>query len=443
MKEQNLLSQSITKISFPQVIRFIIPTYLATLFTTMYTIVDGIFVSAYVGTNALAAINIVYPIVNLLTGIALMFAVGGSSWAAIYLGKKDISSANEIFFFCIVVILLFGIVISGGLLLQLPEVLSFLGATVITKEYCTIYAKIWLWGTPVVMLKEIFVYFIRVDGNPFCSFLISAAGGILNLILDYFFVGYMKLGIWGAGIATILGLVLSTVFGILYFTKYSKNIKFYFGRIHKKFFPMCMMNGSSECINQLAIAITTIVFNKTALQYAGDDGVAAVSIIMYVQFIFLGIYTGYSMGISPLLGYSYGNNNQLVCKKLEKYSYRFFGIVPILLYGIAFFAAPFLVLLFAAQNSTVYSLAVPGMRIYSIGYFFAGWSIFTAIRFTSYGHGQYSAVITFLRSFLLLLLFLSILPQICGINGMWMAVPVAEFVTCLVTICLIFYVKDR
>ncbi len=436
-----LMFKDVKNINFYKVLKFIIPTYLTALFTTLYTIVDGIYVSQYVGTNALAAINIVYPIVNLLTGIAMMFAVGGSSLSSIYLGKNDKTKANQMFQFCIVSSLIIGIIISWVILLYLSDILVFLGATSITLDYCEIYIKIWLFGTIAIMLKEIFVYFIRIDGNPKISFIVSASGGILNIILDYIFVGKMSLGIFGAGIATILGLILSMILGIIYFIKYSNNIKFKIEKIKLNFLPPCIVNGSSEFINQLAIAITTVVFNKTALTYAGDDGVAAVSIIMYVQFIFLGIYTGYSMGISPLLGYNYGNKNKDVLIKLEKYSYRFFSIIPSVLYIISFIFAPLAVSFFATKGTNVYNLGVMGMRIYSIGYFFSGLSIFTAVRLTSYAKGQYSAVITSLRSFILLILFLKILPLFFDLNGMWMAVPFAEITTFIITLILIFKTK--
>lgn len=440
--ENILIFKDGKNINFLRVLKFIIPTYLTVLFTTLYTIVDGIFVSKYVGTNALAAINIVYPIVNLLTGIALMFAVGGSSMASIYLGGNKKEKASKIFMFATLINLIIGILVSLCIILYLPNILSFLGATTVTLQYCEIYAKIWLYGTIVVILKEVFIYFIRVDGNPKFSFMVSASGGVLNIILDYIFVGKMSLGIFGAGIATILGLLLSTILGTIYFIKYSKNIKFKLHKINLYFFPLCIINGSSEFINQLAIAMTTVVFNKTALLYAGNDGIAAVSIIMYVQFIFLGIYTGYSMGISPLLGYNYGNKNKDVLIKLEKYSYIFFCIIPIILYSIAFIFAPFAVSFFAAKGTNVYGLGVIGMRIYSIGYFFSGLNIFTSIRLTSYAKGYYSALITSLRSFILLILFLKILPLMFDMNGIWLSVPFAELTTFIITLTLILKTKE-
>ena len=185
------------------------------------------------------------------------------------------------------------------------------------------------------------------------------------------------------------------------------------------------MNGSSELVNQLAIAVTTIVFNRTALNLAGENGIAAVSIIMYLQFVFLGVYFGGSMGVSPLLGYAMGQGRLDLCRGLERYAHRFFWMVPPVLYALALISAPAAVHLFA-KNDLVYTLAVRGMRLYSIGYLFAGFNIFTAIRLSSYGLGRWAAIVTGLRSCVLLLAALAILPQIWGLDGMWLAFPAAE-----------------
>lgn len=431
MKNQ-LIFTSEKEVRFGKVLRFILPTYLTSLFNTLYTIVDGIFVSHYVGTNALAAINIVYPIVNILTGIALIFATGGSAMSAISIGANQKKRAGQEFTLSMVLSLSTGIAASALMFLFLPRLLVFLGATDSTFSDCNIYAIIWLAGVPAVIGKELFAYFIRADGSPGYSFLLSVVGGISNIILDYLFVAQMGMGVFGAGLATILGLLFSFFLGILYFLRYSKQLTPVWKGLHLKTGLKCAVNGSFEFIDQLSIAITTIVFNRTALSLAGEDGIAAVSIIMYLQFLFIGVYFGYSMGISPLLSYAHGNKATAVCKKLEQYSYRFFSLVPVFMYAIAFFSAPFAVSFFAALETPVFHLALSGMRLYGIGYLVSGFNIFMAIRLTSYGRGHLSALITFLRSFALLLLFLFLFPSVWGMNGLWLAMPASEGVTVLI-----------
>jgi Na+-driven multidrug efflux pump len=435
----NLLFSSEQDVRFGKVLRFILPTYLTSLFNTLYTIVDGIFVSQYVGTNALAAINIVYPIVNILTGIALVFATGGSAKAAISIGADNLDRAGQEFTLSALFSLVIGIVASIVMFLFLPQILLFLGATEPTMPDCKVYAVIWLIGVPVVIGKEFFTYFVRADGSPGYSFFLAVSGGVANIVLDYLLIARFGMGVLGAGLATILGLAISFALGIIYFLRFKKNLHLVRKHLNVTIGLKCAINGSSEFVDQLAIAITTVVFNRTALSFAGENGIAAVSIIMYLQFLFIGVYFGYSMGIAPLLSYSYGNSCYAICRKLEDYSYRFFVMAPPIMYALAFFFAPFMVSFFTQPETDVFSLALSGMRLYGIGYLFTGFNIFTAIRLTAYGKGHLSAVITSLRSFALLILFLYLLPMVWGMTGLWLAMPAAELLTLLVS----FYLSSK
>lgn len=434
--ENTLIFSSANEVRFGKLLRFIVPTYLTSLFNTLYTMVDGIFVSSYVGTNALASINIVYPIVNVLTGIALVFGAGGSALAALLIGAQKRAEANQAFSISVLSSLLLACLVSLAIVSNLLGILSFLGATEVTMKDCRAYALWWLFGTPFVICKELFTYFIRVDGSPTYSFLTALSGGFCNIVLDYILVARYNLGIHGAAAATIIGLLVSTCMGIFYFLFRKKLLTFTVRGLTIPLGVRCMVNGVSEFVDQLAIAITTIVFNRTAMAFAGEDGIAAVSIIMYLQFLVIGIYFGFSMGIAPPLGYAHGEKNHSVCRVLERYAYRFFFGSPLILYGATFLLAPLGVAFFAEYNSPVYTLAVVGMRLYGLGFLFSGINIFSAIRFMAYGKGHLSGIITFLRSFALLLLFLLILPNLWGINGVWLAVPFAEGCTILASILL-------
>ena len=441
--EKTLIFSSVSEVRFGKVLRFIIPTYLTSLFNTLYTIVDGIFVSSYVGTNALAAINIVYPIVNVLYGIALIFATGGSAVAALLIGARREQEANRAFSVSLLCSLLLGCGVALLVGWNLNAVLDGLGATPATMADCQVYAIWWLMGAPLVVGKEVFTYFIRVDGAPTYSFLTALAGGICNIVLDYLLVARLDMGIQGAAAATILGLVLSFCMGIFYFAARKKIFRLTVEGLTPSLAGRCMVNGLSECVNQLAIAITTVVFNRTAMAFAGEDGIAAVSIIMYLQFLVIGIYFGFSMGIAPPLGYAYGNGQRDVCRILESYARRFLSVAPFVLYGLTYFLAPLGVSFFAQPQSGVYTLAVSGMRWYGLGFLFSGVSIFSAIRFMAYGKGHLSGVITFLRSFALLLLFLTLLPGVWDLNGVWLAVPFAEGITLLVTLAMTYLDTKR
>lgn len=432
--EKTLIFQSVEDIRLNKLLRFIIPTYLTSLFTTVYTIVDGIFVSAYVGTNALAAINVVYPLVNILYGIALAFATGGSALAALHIGGKRKEEACRTFSVSMVAAIIIGCVISAIILLKLPIILQMLGATTLLMADCKAYIYWWLFGAPIVVGKEMFTYFIRVDGSPTYSFLTALSGGLFNIVFDYIFIGQLHMRITGAALATFLGLLLSFVMGVIYFLVRPNFLRFTRHGLSVKEAFRSMFNGTSEFVNQLAIAITTVVFNRSALIFAGEDGVASVSIIMYLQFLCIGIYFGFSMGLSTPLGYAYGDRNFSVCRVLEKYAYRFFAIAPIVLYGCTYLLAPIGVHFFASPGSTVFDMAVSGLRLYGLGFLFSGINIFAAIRMMTYGKGYISGIITFLRSFALLLLFLTVLPRFLELNGIWLAVPAAEILTLVVAL---------
>lgn len=431
--ENILIFNSEKEVRFGKLLRYIIPAYLTSLFNTVYTIIDGIFVSAYVGTDALAAINIVFPIVNVLTGIALVFATGGSAVAALHIGGNRKNEASLSFSVSVTASILLGSLVSFGVLLNLTGILNLLGAASLIMADCRIYAFWWLLGTPVVIGKELFTYFIRIDGAPAYSLATALSGGILNIVLDYILIGCFRMGILGAALATMLGLLLSFCMGLYYFLRKGKVLLFTLHSLSFREAVRCMVNGASEFVDQLAIAITTIVFNRTALIFAGEDGVAAVSIIMYLQFLSIGVYFGFSMGIAPSLGYAYGDKKDVVCRILERYAYRFFAIAPLVIYTLTYFFAPLGVSCFVSSASPVFSLAVSGMRVYGLGFLFAGFNIFSAIRMTAYGKGHFSGVITFLRSFALLLTFLAFLPKILGMTGIWFAVPAAEFLTMFVS----------
>ena len=230
--------------------------------------------------------------------------------------------------------------------------------------------------------------------------------------------------------------------GVLYFVVRSGALQLTRHGLSARTGLYCMVNGASEFINQLAIAITTVVFNRTAMMFAGEDGIAAVSIIMYLQFLCIGIYFGFSMGLAPPLSYAYGDHRYDVCRVLERYAHRFLTVAPFVMYAATYLLAPIGVSFFAQRDSVVYTMAVWGMRLYGMGFLFSGVNIFSAIRMMAYGKGYFSGLITFLRSFALLLLFLIVLPRFWGMNGIWLAVPAAEILTLIVALgFLLFFPK--
>ena len=380
--EKTLIFRSVDEIRLKKLLRFIIPTYLTSLFTTVYTIVDGIFVSAYVGTNALAAINVVYPLVNILYGIALAFATGGSALAALHIGGKKNDEASRTFSVSMAAAIVIGALVSALILFRLPLILQMLGATSLLMEDCKAYIYWWLFGAPIVVGKEMFTYFIRVDGSPTYSFLTALSGGIFNIVFDYIFIGQLHMGITGAALATFLGLLLSFVMGVVYFVTHPNFLHFTFHGLSIKEAFHSMVNGTSEFVNQLAIAITTVVFNRSALLFAGEDGVAAYGTIMYVSFIFVAIFIGYSIGSAPIISYNYGSGNNKELQNMSKKSLSLISIWAVGLFVLAQVISTPLATIFVGYDHDLFLLTRYGFRIYCITFLINGFNIYGSAFFT-------------------------------------------------------------
>lgn len=422
------------KISLASIIRFVFPSYICTLCTSIYTIVDGIFVAQNVGTYAIAGINVAYPLLNLMTGIGVMLAAGGSAMLGQLLGKKKIKEAREAFSLFFIFALILSLILSIFILIVLPWILKLLGATSKNYEYCRIYATIGLIGYPVGIAREIIVYFLRVNGMPKVSTYCAILGGITNIILDAVFILVFGFGIAGAAWATVLALTVSCIYGIFHFLRIDSPLQFKHFKWNWKLIIYTTFNGSSELLGQIAAGFTTILFNHLAYQYMGDDGIAAISAIMYLQFIFQGIFFGYSMGLSPVISYYKGSNKYYSILKLLKCSRKFILLGGTSMLLLCQIIASFLIILFIPGNSSAYPFTLTGLRIYGLSFAVVGINILASALFTAIGDGKISLYISFSHSLVFITAFLLLLPPVFGIIGIWLAVPLAEAVTAFFSI---------
>ena len=413
---------------------FAIPCIISMLVTALYNIVDQVFIGQGIGMLGNAATNIAFPLSTTCTAISLLLGIGCATNYSLHLGAGEKKESEKYAGNGIILMAIMGIFLFLITTIFLTPMLKFFGATPDVLPYAEAYTRITAIGFPFLIANTGMSKLILADGSPNYSMTSMLIGAIVNTILDPVFIFVFKMGMTGAALATFLGLLLSFVMGVVYFVTHPNFLHFTFHGLSIKEAFHSMVNGTSEFVNQLAIAITTVVFNRSALLFAGEDGVAAVSIIMYLQFLCIGIYFGFSMGLSTPLGYAYGDRNFSVCRVLEKYAYRFFAIAPIILYGCTYLLAPIGVRFFASPGSTVFDMAVSGLRLYGLGFLFSGINIFAAIRMMTYGKGYISGMITFLRSFALLLLFLTVLPRFLELNGIWLAVPAAEILTLIVAL---------
>lgn len=420
---------------------FALPNIIMMVFLSMYVIVDGTFISRYVGTTALSAVTMVYPITCLEMAIGIMIATGGSAIIAKAMGENEREKAKQYFTMLTCVEILFGLffAVFGNLFME--QIFRILGVSAAQYELAASYLSILFWFAPCFFLQTAFQTFFVTAGKPTLGLIVTVVAGVLNIVLDYVFMAVWKFGVAGAAVATGIGYSIAAVSGLIFFLINRKGLHFTKFMFEGNIFLKVCGNGSSEMVTNLANAVTTFLFNYTFMKYYGEDGVASISILIYFQYVFTAIYFGYANGISPIVSFKYGEKNSEELKKLLKY-----GVVFILICSVISFAAAHLISgsvfqAFAPKTSNVYKISTEGFPIHSIGFLLMGISVFASSWFTALSDGKTSAIISFTRTFLLLACFILILPMIFGTTGIWLAVPLAE--ACGVGLSIIYLMKKK
>jgi len=420
--------------------KYVMPSVLSMLFISLYTIVDGLFVARYVGTKALAAVNITHPIYNLGFGVAIMLSVGGSALISIALGEGNKEKANNNFSLITVVIIIATAVISILGLLNLDGILKILGVSPELYGNAAIYARILFMVIPFLGVKVSYEYFLRVDDCANLSLLVTVIGGVINMVLDYLFVARFGWGIEGAGYATMIGIVVSALVGGIHFFRSPKHIRYIKPTLDVQFLKDASINGSSEMVTELSGAITAILFNITLIKYAGAEGVAANSVLMYILFIFIAVSIGLTMGIQPAISYNYGAKNYGMIRDIMKKSLVVIGSLSILTFMLIQGFGQYPVQLFLKNDPGTAAMATNGLKIFSVALLIGGLNILGSGYFTAINNGKISAIISFSRSVILLIPAILLLPTIFELNGIWMAIPLAEIGTILLTV--FFFKRD-
>lgn len=430
------MSNSIAKdFKFFSLLRFAFPTMVMMVFMSLYTIIDGIFVSRLVGTNALSALNIAYPAISLVIAIGVMFATGGSAIIAKKLGEKKDKEARSDFSTLILTGIILGILflVIGSLFSE--PIVRLLGATDALTKDAVDYLVMSLYFAPACILQLLFQSFFVTAGKPNFGLLLTITGGIANIVLDYVFMGPLKVGVTGAALATGIGQLLPAFFGLLYFL-FVRSGSLYLVKPH---FYMTLLtesslNGSSEMVTNLSNAIITYLFNIVMLKFLGEPGVAAITIVLYGQFLFNALYMGYSMGVAPVISYNHGRNHLPLLRRIFKICIGFISVSSLLITGFALISSPVIVEIFTPRSSETYEIAKNGFFLFSINYIFAGINIFASSMFTAFSNGKVSAIISFVRTFGMIVVNILLLPKFIGVNGIWLAIPVAEFLTMFLSV---------
>lgn len=437
------MSNSIAKdFKFFSLLRFALPTMVMMIFMSLYSIVDGIFISRLLGTNALSAANIVYPVISIVFAVGIMLSTGGSALIAKKLGEGKEREAREDFSFLTLVSFLFGIAILLIGNIFIDPIVRALGSTDALLPYCVDYLSVSLLLAPAAMLQMMFQTFFVTAGKPLIGLMLTISGGVANMILDYLFMGPFNMGISGAALATGIGELIPAVIGLFYFLFTRHSLYLTKPVVRFQVLKESCFNGSSEMVTNLSTAVVTYLFNITMLKFLGEPGVAAITIVLYGQFLFNALYMGFSMGVAPVISYNHGSQNLPLLKRIFKICIGFISISSILITIMALVSSPVIVEIFTPIGSATYDIAKTGFFLFSINYIFAGINIYSSSMFTAFSDGKVSALISFVRTFVLIVLNILLLPYLIGVNGVWLAVPAAEFMTLFLSVYLFYKKRD-
>lgn len=419
------------ELSFPELFRFALPSIVMMMFLSLYTIVDGLFVSRFVGSDALSAVNIAWPLISLINAIGIMFASGGSAIVARQMGEGQEKEANHSFSLIALANVLLGSSIAGLCLIFLEPLMGFLGAEGILRPLVADYLHILLAFAPMSLFQMLFQSFFVTAGRPKLGLTLTILGGVGNMILDYLFIAVLDWGIQGAAYATAMSYCIPAVGGLIFFSLLNrKGLHFTKPSSRLKLVLESSINGSSEMVSNLSGSVTTLLYNLVMLKLAGSDGVAAITSVLYCQFLMNALYLGFSIGVSPVVAYHFGARNQSFLRKTLRNCLGFTLLSSITIFSLSFGFADTIVGLFF-NGGAVEELAVHGFKLFSLGFLFAGVNIFGSGFFTALGNGKISAAISFSRTFLFTVLGILLLSRIWGMNGIWLSVPLAELMTAL------------
>lgn len=437
---ENKLAQNFTITSL---LKFTAPTCIMLVFMSLYQMTDAVFVSNFVGENALSALNNVFPIPSIIIALSIMLATGGSAIIAKNMGEGKAQKAKQNFSMIVFVGFLLGIVIMIAGVIWIKPIIKVLGATPILYAYSYDYLFILLLACPLTVLQMLFQTFFVTAGKPHLGLVSTILGGVSNIVLDYLFIVVFHMGVAGAAIATSIGYTLPAIIGLVYFFLNKKGTLYFVKPVFDRIVLLkTCTNGSSEMVTNLAIAIVTLLFNKIMLRYLGENGVAAITIVLYAQFLLTSIFMGFSNGVAPVFSYNYGNNNKAQIKKIFKMSLCIISVLSILMYIISLVFATPIISVFTSSESEVFKITYHGFFLFSISYLFTGVNIFASSMFTAFSNGKISALLSFLRTFVFLVAALLLLPEIMGVDGIWLAVPIAEFIAILVSIFTMYRNKE-
>lgn len=430
--------------TYKKLIQFTLPSIIMMVFTSIYGVVDGFFVSNYVGKTPFAAVNFIMPFLMILGAFGFMFGTGGSALIAKTMGQGDNDKAKKIFSLLVYITFIFGVIIAVLGIVFIKPLASLLGADGEMLKNSVKYGRIILIALPFYMLQFEFESFFSVAEKPKLGLLVTIISGVTNMMLDAVFIIVFQWGLVGAAMATAIGQIVGGTIPLVYFArKNSSSLRFTKTKFDRKVIVKTCTNGSSELMSNISMSIVSMLYNFQLMKYAGENGVAAYGVLMYVNFAFLAVFIGYSVGASPITGYHYGAGNEDELKGLLKKSLSIVGIFAVVMFILSEILANPLANIFVGYDKELLDLTLRGFKIFSFAFLFSGFSIYGSALFTALNNGAISAFISFVRTIVFQIASVLILPLIFGIDGIWASIVVAEVMSVIITIILIIKMRKK
>ena len=413
--------------NYRRLFRFTLPSIVMMIFISIYGVVDGLFVSNFVGKTPFAAINLVMPFIMILGGVGFMIGTGGSALVSKTMGQNEPEKANRIFSMMIELTLLVGALLSIVGIVFIEPIARLFGASEAMLPECVLYGRIVLAFNAAFMLQNVFQAFLVTAERPHMGLYVTVAAGVTNMVLDALFIAVFKWGVAGAAIATGLSQCVGGLIPLIYFIRPNKSpLRLKLAALQLPPILQACANGSSELMSNISGSLVSIAYNAQLMKYAGENGVAAYGVLMYVQFIFVAIDVGYAVGCAPIVGYHYGAQNHGELKNMLRKSLFLMSISGVVLTLLAAALAAPLARLFVGYDRALFDMTRHAFRLFSLSFLLAGINIYVSSFFTALNNGAVSAIVSFLRTLVFQMLCVLVLPIFFGIDGIWWAMAVAE-----------------
>ena len=422
-----------------KLLKFCLPSIIMMVFTSVYGVVDGLFVSNYAGDTAFAGVNFIMPLLMAFGSLGFMFGTGGSAIVAKTFGEGKKELANQYFTMIVSANIIVGVILSviGFILLKPATIL--MGASEEMLDYCLKYGRILICTVPFFMLQNVFQSFFITAGKPDMGLKISILSGLTNMLFDFLLIGILKWGVQGAALATALSQIVGAIIPIFYFSgKNDSLLHFIKFKFNKRIIFRTCTNGSSELMTNISMSLVNMLYNSQLMKYAGKDGVSAYGVIMYVSFIFVSIFIGLSIGSAPIVSYNYGAKNSGELKNIFRKCLVIISFIAVAMVLLSQAIANPLAKVFVGYKPELFDLTVHAFRIYAISFMLAGFNIYGSSFFTALNNGVVSAIISFLRTLLFQIIMVMLIPLIFDLDGIWSSIILAELFALCVTIFFIF-----